>query len=138
MSGVARHAGVDRSYLYRHPDLLERLHLAQIAPTAGGEPLVSRESLRADLAGAQARANRLQSRVLQLEKRISELLGEQVWRESGLSAGADIDDLQQGVAVLEHEVADLNRIVEERTQELTAARAANRELMIGLNARRPT
>jgi Family of unknown function (DUF6262) len=136
VSAVARHAGVSRSYLYRHPDLLDHLHLAQAGPPTGGGPSVSRESLRADLAGAQARANRLQARVYQLESRLSESLGERVWQESGLGAIADIDALQRQVASLEQQIVELNRTLDERTQELAAARAANRELMIDLNIRR--
>jgi chromosome segregation ATPase len=102
-------------------------------PTNGG-PLVSRESLKADLAGAQARANRLQARVYHLEKRLSQALGEQVWQEAGLGTAADIDALQRQVATLEQQMVELNRRLDERDLELAAACAANRELMIGLNA----
>jgi hypothetical protein len=44
-------------------------------------PLASRESLRADLANAHERNQRLQTRIQQLERRLSEDLGEQIWRE---------------------------------------------------------
>ena len=39
---------------------------------------------------------------------------------------------------LEQQVVDLRLQLEERDQDLTAARAANRELMTRLNAARPT
>jgi hypothetical protein len=43
----------------------------------------------------------------QLEKRLSEALGEQAWRESGLGAPADIDALDQKITYLEQQSADL-------------------------------
>ena len=62
------------------------------------------------------------------------MLGEQAWRESGLGAPADIDTLTQKITHLEQQAADLQLQLEERDEELTAARAANRELMAQLNA----
>jgi hypothetical protein len=46
VSGIARAAGVDRSFLYRHHDLLEQLHAAEAQPpnAPGGGPAVSRAS----------------------------------------------------------------------------------------------
>ncbi|HBX09546.1 MAG TPA: hypothetical protein DEG13_07160, partial [Candidatus Microthrix parvicella] len=32
VSGIARRAGVDRSFLYRHRDLLEQIHAAEAQP----------------------------------------------------------------------------------------------------------
>ena len=85
------------------------------------------------------RAIRLNTRVRQLEKRLSEILGEQAWRESGLGVPADIDALNQQITHLEQKTIDLHLKLEERDEELAAARAANRELMAQLNAtpRRP-
>jgi hypothetical protein len=57
-----------------------------------------------------------------------------VWRESGLGAPADIDTLNQTIARLEQQVSDLRLHIEERDEDLAAARAANRELMARLNA----
>ena len=68
----------------------------------------------------------------------SELLGEQAWRATGLGASTDIDQLQQSIVTLEQQVVDLRLQLEERDQDLTAARAANRELISQLNASRPT
>jgi len=62
---------------------------------------VSRASLQADLANAQARNTRLAARVQQLEKRLSQALGAQAWRDAGLGAPADIDELQRRITRLE-------------------------------------
>ncbi len=135
-SAVARAAGVDRAFLYRHRDLLEQLHtLAARPPAAAGTgPAVSRESLQADLANAQARSVRMAARIQQLEKRLSEILGEQAWRQSGLGAPDDIEQLKARITTLEQQVIDLRLREEELTEELAAARAANRELMTRVNA----
>jgi hypothetical protein len=73
------------------------------------------------------------ARVRQLEHKLSILLGEHAWRESGLSAPHDTDDLKQQNALLEQRVADLRLQLDERDQDLAAARSANRELMAQLN-----
>jgi Family of unknown function (DUF6262) len=137
VSGIARTAGVDRSFLYRHHDLLEKIHVLEASPPATGEtpgPAVTRASLHADLLAAHERAARLNARVRQLEKRLSQALGEQAWRHSGLGMPADIDTLNNKVAQLEQQAADLRLHLSERDDELAAARAANRGLMAQLNA----
>ena len=96
-------------------------------------PAVTRASLQADLLAAHERAIRLDARIRQLEKRLSEALGEQAWRESGLGAPADIDVLNQKITHLEQQATDLRLQLDERDQDLNAARAANRELMTQLN-----
>jgi hypothetical protein len=136
VAGIARAAGVDRSFLYRHRDLLEQLHAAEAHPRAAAAagPAVSRASLQADLANAGHRAARLAARVQQLEKRLSEALGEQAWQACGLGAPDDLDALHQRIVGLEQTIADLRLQLDERTDELAAARAANRELMLHANA----
>jgi hypothetical protein len=136
VSGIARAAAVDRTFFYRHRDLLAQLHALEAAPPAAGDssgPGVSRASLQTDLLAAGERAARLHSRVRQLEKRLSEALGEQAWRESGLGTPADIDALNQKITYLEQQAIDLRLQLEEQGEDLTAARAANRELMAQLN-----
>lgn len=136
VSTIARQAGIDRTFLYRHRDLLERVHAAEAQPAnAGGMigPVVSRASLQADLLAAHERAARLAARVQHLERRLSESLGDQAWRESGLGAPADIDQLNQRIVILEQHVVEVRLQLEERTQDLDAARATNRELMTRLN-----
>jgi hypothetical protein len=137
VSAIARAAAVDRTFLYRHRDLLAKIHALEAAPPPAGEgagPAVTRASLQADLLAAHERAARLNARVQQLEKRLSEALGEHAWRESGLGSPADIDALGQQITHLEQQVIDLRIQMEERDEELAAARAANRELMAQLNA----
>ncbi|MFN2503906.1 MAG: hypothetical protein ABR540_06715 [Acidimicrobiales bacterium] len=138
VSGIAGRAGVDRTFLYRHRDLLERLHDlgAQLPGAAGAALMVTRASLQSDLLTAQHRGGRLAARVQHLEHRLSELLGEQAWHDSGLGAPDDINRLNQHIASLEAEAADLRIQLDERTEELAAARLANRELMTRLNAPR--
>ena len=137
ISGIARAAGVDRTFLYRHPDLLARIHAREAAPPAATSgPAVTRASLQADLLAAHERTIRLGTRIRQLEQRLSDTLGEQAWRESGLGAPADIDALNHKIISLEQQVTDLRMQLDERDQDLAAARAANRELMARLNTTR--
>ena len=136
VSGIARAAGVDRTFLYRHRDLLAQLHALEAAPPPGSGtagPAVTCASLQADLLAAHERAARLHARVQHLEKRLSEALGEQAWRESGLGTPADIDALNQKITHLEQQAIDLRLQLEERDEDLAAARAANRELMAQIN-----
>ena len=46
------------------------------------------------------------ARTQQLETRLSELLGEQAWRATGLGAPTDIDQLQQRIVTLEQQIVD--------------------------------
>jgi hypothetical protein len=136
VSGIARAAGVDRTFFYRHRDLLAQLHALEATPPATGDsngPGVSRASLQTDLLAAGERAARLHSRVRQLEKRLSETLGEHAWRESGLGTPADIDALNQKIIHLEQQAIDLRLQLEEQGEDLAAARVTNRELMALLN-----
>jgi hypothetical protein len=136
VAGIARAAGVDRTFFYRHRDLLAQLHALEATPPATGDsngPGVSRASLQTDLLAAEERAARLHSRVRQLEKRLSEALGEQAWRESGLGTPADIDALNQKINHLEQQAIDLRLQLEEQGEDLAAARITNRELMAQLN-----
>jgi hypothetical protein len=92
VTGIARAAAVDRAFLYRHRDLLGKIHALEAAPPAGdgtAGPAVTCASLQADLLAAHERSVRLDARVRQLEKHLSEALGEQAWRESGLGAPAE-------------------------------------------------
>jgi len=137
VSGIARAARVDRTFLYRHRDLLEKIHALQAGPAAGdgAGPAVTRASLQADLLAAHERAVRLNNRIQHLEKRLSQALGDQAWHESGLGAPADIDALNQKINHLEQQVTDLRLQLEERDDDLAAARTANRELMAQINVR---
>jgi hypothetical protein len=136
VSGIARAANVDRAFLYRHRDLLAQIHAAEAEPPTAGDttgPTVTRASLQADLLNAHEHAIRLNTRIQQLEKRLSETLGEQAWRESGLGAPTDIDALNQKITHLEQHVTDLRLQLEERDEDLAAARVTNRDLMARIN-----
>jgi regulator of replication initiation timing len=65
-------------------------------------------------------------------------MGEQVWRDPGLGAPDDIDRLHQRIALLGAELTDAKIQLDERSEELAAARLANRELMTRLHASRTT
>jgi len=136
VSGIARVAGVDRSFLYRHRDLLTKIHALAAEPPStdkGAGPAITRASLQADLLAAHERAVGLHNRVQHLEKRLSETLGEHAWRESGLGTPTDIDALHQQITHLEQQAIDLRLQLAERDEDLAAARAANRELMTRIN-----
>ncbi|MFF4749670.1 DUF6262 family protein [Streptomyces sp. NPDC002514] len=135
VSAVARSAGVDRTFLYRHPDLLAHVHAlaTESPPDSGKGPTVSRASLQADLLAANARCTRLSEQIRQLEQRLSEALGEQVWRSTGIGPPTDIDRLQVRITELEQQTLDLRLQLEEKDEELSAARAANRELTKTVN-----
>jgi hypothetical protein len=103
VAGIARAARVDRTFLYRHRDLLEQIHAREAAPSAADRKpgaAVTRASLQADLLAAHERAARLNARVRQLEQRLSGLLGERAWQQSGLGAPADIDTLNHKITQL--------------------------------------
>lgn len=135
VSAIARASGVDRTFLYRHRDLLTQIHTAAAEPLGdpGTAPQVSRASLQADLAHAQDRVRRQDARIRQLENKLSNVLGNQTWQQSGLGAPDDIDQLKRQITALEQKSVDLTRQLDDRQQELDAARAANRELITRLN-----
>lgn len=135
VASIAAAAAVDRTFLYRHRDLLEKIHLAQTAPPDHPKrgPQASRASLQADLLAAHGRATRANANITQLENRLSAALGEQVWAATGLGAPPDLDTLAQRITELEQRNVDLGLQLQEREEELAAARAANRELMAKLN-----
>ncbi len=140
ISAIARHASVDRSFLYRHRDL----HAAVLAKAAepptvgGGGPAASRASLIADLANAHDRNTRLSRECSQLRSRLSEALGEQAWHDSGLGGPDATEQLKRRVSELEQHAAELRRLLADRDDELDAARATNRELMTQLNRTTPS
>jgi hypothetical protein len=135
VSAIARRAGVDRTFLYRHRDLLEQVHAREAQPPSlpGGGPAVTRASLQADLLAACERSARLAARIRLLEQRLSQALGEQAWRESGLGQSGGTGQLEQQITQLTEDNQQLRDGLAERDQDLAAARAANRELMARLN-----
>lgn len=113
MSAIARQAGVNRSLLYRHPDLRAAVLARAAEPTtaSSGGPAASRTSLIADLSNAHDRIVRLSRELAQLRNRLCEQLGEHAWRESGLGGPDATEQLKRRVSELEHHAAELRRQV---------------------------
>ncbi len=136
VSAIARAAAVDRTFLYRHRDLLGKIHATQAGPPSGNGagPAVTRASMQADLLAAHDRAPAHRPHPAARITPVWRTPSDQAWRESGLGAPADIDALTHKIANLDQHVTGLQLQLEERDSELAAARAANRELMARLNA----
>ena len=81
------------------------------------------------------RSTRQTQRISQLEKKLSHLLGDNAWRESGLGAPTDMEALQQRITSLEQQLAAVAVQLAARDDDLDAARSENRELMAQLNHR---
>ena len=136
VSAVARTA--DRSFLYRHHDLRSQI----LALAAEPEPhppgtRTSHRSLLADLANLRAHNERLRHHNTKLSERLSEVLGEQVLHDAGITRTDEIGTLRERVAELEQQLLDRRQDLQDRDDELAAARAANRDLMTRPNSRSP-
>jgi cell division protein FtsB len=138
VAAVARAARVSRAFLYRHGDLraqvLERMAAAPPSvPATSAATRVSDASLLAEVVNQRERNQRLARHIAKLEARLSELLGEQVFRASGLGAPDNIEQLHRRVTTLEQDNALLRQEVADLEDELGAARAVNRELLAEIN-----
>jgi hypothetical protein len=72
VSAVARKAGVDRSFLYRHHDLRVQIHARSAAPAASpASTAASKQSLLADLANLREQNQRLRKQNTDLTSRLS-------------------------------------------------------------------
>lgn len=139
ISSAAARARVHRSFIHRYPDLCAAVIAAAEDPAASGPAgagAVSRRSLLADNANLRERSRRLEQHARSLEDRLSELLGTQVSRRTGLGSPPDVAALKDQVQALQQENLDLRRRAEERDEELAAAREASRRLMTELNHHR--
>lgn len=137
VSAVAAWARVHRSLIHRHPDLHAAVLAATDPLTAGTDPgqattTVSRRSLLADNANLHEHARRLQRRINDLEARLSELLGIHAAECGGFSL-LDTADSQGEIDDLRQRLLDLQRVLEERDEELGAAREAHRRVMAEIN-----
>ena len=138
ISAVAARARVHRSFIHRHPDLHAAVIAAAEDPAVGSLPgsgTVSRRSLLADNANLRERNRRLEHHARGLEQRLSELLGTQISQRTGLGALDDAAALREQAGSLRQQILDLRKTLEERDEELAAAREANRRLMAELNHR---
>ena len=135
VAGIARAASVDRAFLYRHRDLLGKIHALEAAlPPASGPPARPSPAPRCKpTCSPPTNAQSGSPPASGSSKNASEALGG-ILARSGLGAPADTDALSQKVTHLEQQAIDLRLQLEERDQDLAAARAANRELMAHLNA----
>jgi hypothetical protein len=125
VSSVARAARVHRSFIHRHPDLHTAVQEAQRTPARPSPSAVSAASLHADLANLHAQNARLARQIKTLEDRLSDALGIQAYQTSGIGAPDPSAQLQHRCLELEQHLLDLTAQLEERTDELHAARAAN-------------
>ena len=85
ISALARHVGVDRSYLYEHPDLLEQVRAlgrsrSPHRPSRPAAEQASLESLRARLEVAHTELARLRAENSELRRALERGLGER-WEE---------------------------------------------------------
>jgi hypothetical protein len=135
ISAVARRARVHRSFIHRHPDLRAAVLAAADGELPGEIPStgVSRRSLLADNANLREQNRRLAQHLGALEDRLSEALGAEAFHRSGLGAPPDTAALQARVEQFQQQVLDLQRALEERAEELAAAREAHRRLMAEVN-----
>lgn len=119
VSAVARAAGVDRSFLYRHNDLRSRILAAadEPQPPSSSSTRPSRQSLLADLANLRAHNERLRHQNAKITKRLSEVLGEQVFHDAGLTPTNEIANLRNRVAELEQQLLDCKRDLHDRDDD---------------------
>lgn len=136
ISAVATRARVHRSFIHRHSDLRAAVTAAADDPNptgTGPSTATSRRSLLADNVNLQETNRRLSQRIADLESRLSELLGEQTFARTGLGAARDHATLEARIEQLQQQTLDHQRTLEERDEELAAAREAHRRLMTEIN-----
>lgn len=138
ISSVAGRARVHRSFIHRHPDLRAAVIAAAEDPATTSPArasTVSRRSLLAGNANLRDRNRRLEHHARGLEQRLSELLGTQISQRTGLGAPHDTTALREQADSLRQQILDLRKTLDERDEELAAARETNRRLMTELNHR---
>ena len=91
---------------------------AAASGTSPASTTVSRPSLLADLANLQEQNQRLRRQNHSLTARLSEILGAEVFRASGIGHPGETGQLKTRVAELEQTIFDLRQQLEERTDEL--------------------
>jgi chromosome segregation ATPase len=105
-------------------------HQGELRPSASpASAAASRQSLLAGLANLQEHNQRLRRQNHRLAACLSEVLGTEVFRESGIGHPGETGQLRSRVTELEQLIRDLRQQLEERSGELGAARAANRDLI---------
>jgi hypothetical protein len=132
VSAVAVRAKVHRSFIHRHPDLHAAVRTAAAKSVTTPSPTstaISHRSTLAENANLRAQNQRLAQHIRDLEDRLSEMLGQQAFERSGLGAPTNTSALQSELDQQRQTNLDLKRTLEERDEELAAARETNRRLM---------
>lgn len=143
IAAIARRAGVGRKFIYDHPDLRAEIELsaAQAVHRQTNDMIaaarVTGASLRADLENSRSENRRLQQRLRALENRLSQLEGarlvaDDLLPDDTLTQVAD-RQLSRRVTELEQQLFETNDALRQATEELDAARAVNRELIVRTN-----
>ncbi len=143
IAAIARTAGVGRKFIYDHPDLRAEIELKAAHATARqtndmiASAHVTGASLRADLENSRSQNRRLHQQLRTLENRLSQLEGARLVADDllpndVLTQLAD-RQLAQRVAELERQLLETQDAHRQATDELDAARAVNRELMVRAN-----
>ncbi len=136
ISSVAGRAQVHRSFIHRHADLHAAVLKAAADTTTAPPPAstaISHRSVLAENANLHEQNRRLAQQIADLEDRLSELLGQQAFDRSGLGGPASTAAVHAEFEAQRQAVLDLRRVLEERDEELAAARETNRRLMNQLN-----
>jgi hypothetical protein len=135
VSDVAGRARVHRSFIHRHPDLDAAVLKAADATTSPSpaSTAISHRSVLTENANLHEQNRRLARQISDLETRLSELLGQHAFDRSGLGAPGSTAALHADLEAERQTVLDLRRVLEERDEELAAARETNRRLMSQLN-----
>jgi hypothetical protein len=136
ISSVASRARVHRSFIHRHADLHAAVLQAAAGTTTAPPPAstaISHRSALTENANLHEQNRRLAQQVADLEDRLSELLGQHAFDRSGLGAPASTAAVQAELEDQRQTVLDLRRVLDERDEELAAARETNRRLMNQLN-----
>lgn len=94
---------------------------------------ISHRSVLAENANLHEQNRRLAQHISDLEDRLSELLGQQAFERSGLGSPASLAAVTAGLETQRQTVLDLKRALNERDEELAAARETNRRMMNQLN-----
>jgi chromosome segregation ATPase len=134
-SSVARRAGVHRSLIYRHPGLRAVIETAASTRPAPAQRTdhVSTASLKATVSNERERNRRLTQRITQLEQRLSEALGRETFRDTGLDRIDQTTALETRITDLDQDNAELRRKLSDITAELEAAQHVNQQLTRQLN-----
>lgn len=140
IAALARRATVSRRFVYDHPELraeIERRAAEAADRNVGGVTAAARvttASLRADLDNTKATNRRLEAELVVLRRKLGQLLGQDIPADIADQGTIDKDRAGQArIDELEQALFEAREELARRTDELSAAREINRELMGRLN-----